>query len=287
MEEVSSDFYKPVKNAVVKAIENIEKQYKTADVSTKNYVITGIKNLNLHKGDLIVLGARPSIGKTAFSLSLVNHLAVEQKIPVGYISSGDMDYGKIGQRLISMESGVPYHKIRSGLMNIEEVRNIQESASKIYESPFYYYDKPNIMFAELELTVRMMVTNAKVQLIVVDSFEYLQEVVDTKEDEYRFELENLLDNFKKMAKDLNIPVILLMNLPLTEDGYEPSLCDFKKYMVIPHKADMVLFLHRERCVDEENIPNCKLIVVKNEEGACCDINIKFCPGTSSFEFDLK
>lgn len=279
------DFYEPAKNAVVKAIEDIEKQFRSTDVSPKDYVTTGIKNLNFHKGDLIVFGARPSIGKTAFSLSLLNYLAVERKRPVGYISSGDVDFGRIGQRLISMESGVPYHKIRAGLLNVEDVRNIQNSASMIYDSPFYYYNKPNIMFAELELTARMMVENAGIQLIVIDSFEYLQEIVDAKEDEYRFDLEELLDNLKEMAKDLNIPIILLMDLPISENGLQPSLCDFKKYMVIPHKADMVLFLHRERCKDAENTPDCKLIISKNENGACFEIPTSFNPITACFEFE--
>lgn len=280
-----SDFYKSVKIAVVKTIENLEKQYKPVDVLSKDYVITGIKNLNLHKGDLIILGARPSIGKTAFSLSLSNQLTMEQNIPVGYISSGDMNYGEIGQRFISMESGIPYYEIRAGLLKVDDIQNIQDSASTISGVPFYYYDKPNIMFCELELTARMMVEKSEVQLLIIDSFEFLQELVDAKEYEYRFELENLLDNFKKMAKDLNIPVILLMDMPFSEENCQPTLCDFKKYMIIPHKADMVLFLHRDRCKDEGNILSSKLIIAKNEAGACYEITIGFNPKTASFDFE--
>ena len=280
-----SDFYKPVKEVVVKAIENIEKEFKTIDSSENNYFITGIKGLNLHKGDFIVLGARPSIGKTAFALSLLSHLSVEQKIPTGYITCGDTDFGRIGQRLISIKSGVAYHKIRRGMLTMDDVREIQNAASQIYESPLFIQDRPNIMFAELELTARMMVQEQNAKLIVVDSFEYLQEIVDAKEDEYRFELEDLLNEFKKMARELKVPVVLLMNMPLSEDGIEPNLGDFSKYMIISRLADSVMFLHRERCKSADEIPDCKLIIAKSEKGFCHDINIRFSPQTAGFIFD--
>ena len=280
-----SDFYKPVKEVVVKAIENIEKEFKTIDSSENNYFITGIKGLNLHKGDFIVLGARPSIGKTAFALSLLCHLSVEQKIPTGYITCGDTDFGRIGQRLISIKSGVAYHKIRRGMLTMDDVREIQNAASQIYESPLFIQDRPNIMFAELELTARMMVQEQNAKLIVVDSFEYLQEIVDAKEDEYRFELEDLLNEFKKMARELKVPVVLLMNMPLSEDGIEPNLGDFSKYMIIPRLADSVMFLHRERCKSADEIPDCKMIIAKSEKGFCHDINIRFSPQTAGFIFD--
>lgn len=280
-----SDFYKPVKEAVVKAIENIEKEYKTIDSLEKSFLITGIKNFNLHNGDFIVLGARPSIGKTAFALSLLSHLSVEQKIPTGYITCGDTDFGRIGQRLISIKSGVAYQKIRCGMLNMDDVREIQNAASQIYESPLFIHDVPNIMFAELEFTARMMVQKQNAKLIVIDSFEYLQAIVDAKEDEYRYDLEDLLNEFKKMAKELKVPVVLLMNMPLSEDGIEPNLGDFSKYMIIPRLADSVMFLHRERCKSADEIPDCKLIIAKSEKGFCHDINIRFSPQTAGFIFD--
>ena len=285
MENNTSDFYEPVKNSLVNAIEHIEKAFKTADTLENDYLITGIENFNLHKGDFIILGARPSIGKTAFALSLLNNLSVEQKIPAGFITCGDTDSGRIGQRLISMKSGVLYHKIRCGTLNKDDLTEIQNAAQQIFEAPLFIYDKPNIMFAELEFTARMMVQKEKAQLIVIDSFEYLQEIVDAKEDEYRFELEDLLNEFKKMAKELNVPVILLMNMPLSEDGYEPTLMDFRKYMIIPRLADSIMFLHRERCKAADEIPDCKLIIAESENGFCCDINLKFSPETAGFIFE--
>lgn len=281
----NSEFYIPVKESVVKAIENIEKKFKTTDNLEEKYLTTGIEGFNLHKGDFIVLGARSSIGKTTFALSLLSHLSVEQKIPTGYITCGDTDFGKVGQRFISIKSGVSYPKIRYGLLNMDDVREIQNAASQIYESPLFIQDRPNIMFAELELTAIMMVQERNVQLIVIDSFEYLQEIVDAKKEEYRFVLENLLNEFKKMAKELKVPVVLLMNMPLSEDGAEPSLGDFSQYMIIPRLADSVMFLHRERCKSVDEIPEYKLIIAKNEEGFCCDINLRFSSEANGFIFD--
>ena len=275
-------FFESAKNAMFEAIDSISARFKHAS-NNSNRLDTGFKCLELDNGNLIVLAARSGIGKTAFLLSLTKQLAIDKGIPVGLINTGTIDSATLGKRLVSLDSGVPMHKISSGMLRVTDVKKIQESAKKLFEVPLYFKIEPNCSFNDFVLAAESMLDEKPIKLIIIDDFDYFEEIMDAEKEYYRYELENLLDSLKKFAVQHNIPILLGMTLPSSESEEPPELLDFKKNLVIPYKADMVLFLHRDRLKEEVKYCNANVNVAKNVCGPCYDFNLRFYPETILFK----
>lgn len=127
-----------------------------------------------------------------------------------------------------------------------------------------------------------MLEEKAVKLIIVDDFEYFGELMDADNELYRYELGKLMDSFKQFAVEHNIQIVLVMSLPPAEDYEFSGLEDFKKNLVISYKADMVLFLHRDRLKDECKYIDTQLIISKHVNHATYDIPLRFYPSTSYF-----
>ena len=171
--------YVSMKDIMANTIESIETRYESK-TDNPDYIDTGFCCLEFHKGDLIVLAARPSVGKTAFAVSLVNQLALNKKIPVGYISLDSTEETLFGRRLISINSGVPLGKVHTGMMKTTEVEKVHNSANAICEAPIYLINEPNGNFETLEWKAQMLIDEKQVQLIIIDGFELFEELVDSE-----------------------------------------------------------------------------------------------------------
>ena len=281
-EQEKSDFYTTMKNVMSKTLESIESRYQDK-ANNPEYIDTGFCNIEFHKGDLIVLAARPSVGKTAFAVSLVNQLALNKKIPVGYISLDSTEETLFGRRLISINSGVPLGKVHTGMMKTSEVEKVHNSANAICEAPIYLINEPNGNFETLEWKAQMLIDEKQVQLIIIDGFELFEELVDSEKEEYRDNLKSLLEKLKKFAVEHNIPIILEMDLPSDEHNREPSLRDFSKHMIIPYMADMILLIHRENLQEKIDKQEAEFCIEKNLRGwAGSHIPLTFDPQTTAF-----
>ncbi|EID84126.1 Replicative DNA helicase [Treponema sp. JC4] len=281
-----SELYNSIKNITIKTIKHIESLYKNKE-NDPNYIDTDFSPLRFHRGDLIILAARPSIGKTAFALTLGNQIALNKNIPVGYISLGySDDYFDdffLGARFISINSDVPVQKIRHGMLKPSDIPKIQEAAKNLFDASIYLMNEPNSSFETLEWKTKILIEERKVQIIFINGFELFEELVDSEKDEYRINLESILGKLKKFAIEQHIPVIVELELPPAEEDNEPSLRDFKKYMIIPYLADMVLLLHRDRLREDDEKQDCKLKIVKNINSWAGDIPMIFNHKTSKFE----
>ena len=267
------------KDLMLNVIEYIESRFKGPD--NEDVLETGFPYLNFQNEDIVVLASKPSIGKTSFLLSLASNLILEKNIPVALISP-TMSEGEIGMRLLSINSGVALGKIRSGMLVEKELIKIQDTAGKLFESPFYSYHEPNCDLKTIKTNAIKLAMEKHIQLLIVDDFEYLQDLVDAKDREYRRKLANLLCEVWDITLDLHIPVIISMNTPNSKSNLEPNLLDFKKYMVIPEEADKVIFLHRERNKTGFVKQDAKLIVAKNTCGPTGDMNVRFNASTGKF-----
>ena len=285
-EQEDSDLYKSIKNIIFNTIEHIESRYKSKH-NDPDYIETDFCPLSFHRGDLIILAARPYVGKTSFALSLGNQIALKKNIPVGYISLGCIDgYFEdfyLGQRFISINSGVPVHKIRSGMLRVSDVPKIQEAAKTLFDAPIYFINEPNSSFDTFAWKTQLLIDTKQVQLIIINCFEMFEELVDSEKKEYRYNLESILEKLKKFAIEQHIPIILEVELPPAEKDNEPSLLDFKKCMIIPYMADMVLFLYRDSLHEAVINQDAKLNIVINKNGYTGDIPLLFYPEKSIFE----
>lgn len=265
-----------------RALEEIEARYYNKGNGSIDSIKTGFSWLEFEKDELIVLGARPCIGKTAFILSLMSKLILDQKLSVGFIDPGLVDSTKIGIRLLSITSGVPLAKIRSGMLKVKDVKKLQVSAQMYFYSKFYLNNDPNICFEDLKNTILRLAMESHIQILFIDGFEYIKEVVEADEKTYQTRLNYLLNEFKILAEDLHIPIVIAMELPESKKNDEPSLKDFRKTMLIPEIADKVLFLHRKRSFDETFFQDAKLILAKNNSGWTGEFDLKFYPHILKF-----
>ena len=271
--------YSSIKDTMFETINFIEDRFRTK--SRDEVVETGIRWLEFCKEELIVLGARPSIGKTSFILSLISEFVLNKNIPVGLITLGSVDRD-IGMRLLAINSEVALPKIRSGMLSGQDVKKLQKTSDRLFDAPLYFYDEPNCSFKNLKDNVIKMALEEHIQLLFVDGFEYIQEIIDADTENYRIRLAKLLTEFKTLSMELHIPIILTVDLPATKQNEEPSFQDFRKNMIFVDKADKILFLHRNRLYNWVKYQDANLILVKNTAGATGDFPLHFYPIITKF-----
>ena len=272
-------------NIMVKEIELIEARYKSKNQFTG--VPTGFAKLDTYTSgfqdsELIIIGARPSIGKTALALSMIQNIACEKRIPCGFFSL-EMPYESIGMRLLAQEARVPMNKIRSGMLKIDDVTKIQDAAGRWFEAPLYTVDTPNMKLLDLRAVARRMVKNQGVKIIFID---YIGLISTDDPTAPVFEQVSLISkSLKALARELSIPIVALCQVARDAEGQEPNLAQLRGSGSIEQDADVVMFLHRDRIKDGDSIAaqDAKIILAKQRNGACGDIPIMFLPSYSKFE----
>ena len=271
-DEENNELYTSISDALNKTIKNLDEYYTKDYGNNEQYLNTGFSNLYLRKGDLIVLASKHDI--SSFVASLIDNIAIKSKKPLGYISCGEKDEVAVCSKLLSHITRVPLYKINGGNLKKSDFKEFIDKAGSLYEAPIFIDDSPNWMFEEIEFTARIMVKEQRVELIIIDSFHFLAEIVQADKDELPFVQYNLLKQYKEVSKRLNIPIIILMNLPGFDD-YEPSISDFKGNMEIPRTVDQVLLLHKERIPEDLIECDATLITAKNAHGINLRIPLKY------------
>ena len=266
-----------------KEIELIDARYKSKNQFTG--IPTGFAKLDTYtsgfqNSELIIIGARPSIGKTAFALSMIQNIACEKRIPCGFFPL-EMGYESIGMRLLSQEARVPMHKIRSGMLKVDDVKKIQDAAGRWFEAPLYTVDTPNMRLLDLRATARRMVKNQKVKIIFIDYIGLIT-LEDNKREQWE-QVSEISKSLKALARELEIPIVALCQVSRTAEGDEPNLAQLRGSGSIEQDADVVMFLHRDRLKEEVAAQDAKLILAKQRNGATGDIPILFIPSYSKFE----
>lgn len=195
------------------------------------------------RSDLIVIAARPSVGKTALALSLARNIAVDYGIPVGFFSL-EMAASQLSMRLISSQTGISNHKIRTGNLTQNDLNVVLKKITPLSNAPLYIDDSPTISLIELRAKARRLKTEHKVQAIFVD---YLQLIDSPKADTREREISIISRTLKQIAKELDIPVIALSQLNRSVESRadkRPQLSDLRESGSIEQDADVVLFIYR-------------------------------------------
>ncbi len=238
-----------IKEIVTSALDKIE-----IALSSKQDGLYPYKDawLNFQKGQLCVLASPRCGGKSNLALNWIRQLAVCQRRPCGLFTCGTLDGAAIGGRLLAQESGVSFFYIKTGMMNIENFNNLEAAAKKICDAPIFVNETPNISFADLAVFATNMVQEKNTQIIFIDDLDSMFEC-DIKE-------------LKALAKDLDIPIVVLTTIPSDEENM-PSLESFCSRLIVPRTADKVLFLHQKNL----------LICAKKSSGTSCDMRLQFNP----------
>ena len=232
------------------------------------------------KSELIIIGARPSIGKTALALSMMQHIALEQKISCGFFSL-EMPYESIGMRILSQEARVSMQKIRSGLLRVDDITKIQNAAGRWFQCPLYIVDTPNMRLLDLKAMARRMVKNQEVKIIFIDYIGLI--TTETPNQPVYEQVSEISKSLKALARELEIPIVALCQVARAAEGEPPNLAQLRGSGSVEQDADVVMFLHRERLKEETTSQDATIILAKQRNGATGDIKIRFLPEYSRFE----
>jgi len=230
--------------------------------------------------ELIIIGARPSIGKTALALSMMSHIALEKNIPCGFFSL-EMPYESIGMRLLSMTSHVDMGRMRSGMLQKSDFMKIQDAASNWFKAPLYTVDTPNMRLLDLRAMARRMVKNHDVKIIFID---YIGLITTENPNAQVFEqVSEISKSLKALARELAIPVVALCQVSRDAEGHEPNLAQLRGSGSVEQDADVVMFIDRDRKnAEDKAVQDAKIILAKQRNGPTGDIEIAFLPSCSTF-----
>lgn len=271
-----------IKDTVAEIEQN---QERTDGLSGVASGYTGIDRITLgwQPSDLIIVAARPAMGKTAFVLTMARNMTVDHNIPVAFFSL-EMSSKQLIKRLLVSETGLSSEKIRGGKKLMEhEIVQIHERIKDLTAAPLYIDETPSLSIFELRSKARRLVHNAGVKLIIVD---YLQ--LMTGPPEFRGmreqEVSNISRSLKSIAKELDVPIIALSQLSRaveTRGGAKrPQLSDLRDSGAIEQDADIVIFIHRpEYYIDTFEDPTNKglaeIIIAKHRNGSTGVVNMRF------------
>ncbi len=271
-----------VMSRTIELIDQRSKSKKQFTGVPSGYAKLDTMTSGFQKSELIIIGARPSIGKTAFAMSMMQNIAVERHIPCGFFSL-EMPYESIGQRLLSQESRIPSGKLRSGFLNLAEFKKLQDAAGRCFNAPLYIVDTPNMKLLDLRAMARRMRVNQKVEIIFID---YIGLVATENSNAPVYEqVSEISKSLKALARELEIPIVALCQVSRDAEGQEPNLAQLRGSGSIEQDADVVMFLHRDRkALDENNaVQDAKLIVAKQRNGMTGEVPLMFLAGYTKFE----
>jgi replicative DNA helicase len=280
--------YKSVKELLPDTIKTIEKLFKNKSAYTG--VPSGLPDLDsmtsgFQDSELVIIGARPSVGKTALAMTMAANIAVRERIPCAFFSLEMADMA-IMQRLIASEARIASEKIRSGLIKPSDFNALMEAAGRIYEAPLYLVDMPNIKLLDLRTMARRLRAEKDVRVIFVD---YLTLITHENAELPRWEqIASISRSLKALARELRIPIIALSQLKREAEGKQPTLADLRESGSIEQDADLILFLHREResnktREERSEIIETELIIAKQRNGPVGKVEVAFIPKYTRFE----
>ena len=202
----------------------------------------------LQKSDLVILAARPSVGKTSFALNIAEHAAVKDRKSVGYFSL-EMSKEQLVLRLLSSVSNIDSQRLRTGFLEELDFARIAPAMNSLSEAPIYIDDTPTITTMELRTKARRLQAEVGVDLIIVDYLQLMQSSTTTRDANRVQEVSEISRGLKALARELKIPVIALSQLsrqPEMRESKEPRLSDLRESGSIEQDADLVMFLWREK-----------------------------------------
>lgn len=273
--------YAPLSASLEAAVQEMELAEGRTDGEITG-VPTGIYELDeythgLHPGQLIILAARPGVGKSTFALDITRNAAIKHKIPSLFFSL-EMGQAEIAMRLLSAESDIYLQSMRKGNVSREDWIKLANVRGSISDSPLYIDDSPNLTLVEIRAKARRLSQQLGLGLIVID---YLQLLSSGKKVESRQqEVSEFSRALKLLAKELNIPVIAIAQLNRGSEqkaDKRPELFHLRESGSLEQDADVVLLLHREDMVNKDStrIGEADIILAKQRNGPTGDVPVLF------------
>ena len=283
----STGDFVPIKQVVLNALDKIEKASKNKGTVTgipTGFIDLDYKTSGFQPSDLILIAARPSMGKTAFVLNVAQHMAFKEGKTVA-IFSLEMSKEQLVNRLFSLESKVDSQALRTGNLTDEDWAKLIEGAAVVGKSNLIIDDTPGISIAELRSKCRKFKLEHDLGIIIID---YLQLMSGGKHSESRQqEISEISRSLKAVARELNVPVVALSQLSRAVEqrpDHRPMLSDLRESGAIEQDADVVMFLYRDdyynKDTDKKNIA--EVIIAKQRNGPIGTVELVWLPNYTKF-----
>ena len=265
--------YVPIRQVVLNALERIEKASKNKGTVTgipTGFIDLDYKLSGLQRSDLILIAARPSMGKTAFVLNIAQHAAFRQNLAVA-IFSLEMSKEQLVNRLFSLESQVDAQALRTGNMKDSDWEKLIEGAGIIGQSQLIIDDTPGISVSELRSKCRKYKLENDLDLIIIDYLQLMTGSIGRSSESRQQEISEISRSLKGLARELNVPVIALSQLSRAVEGRpdkRPMLSDLRESGAIEQDAGVVMFIYRDEYYnkDSEYKKQAEIIIAKQRNG---------------------
>jgi replicative DNA helicase len=264
---------------------------RNAEGRTLTGMATGFWQLDemlsgLQPGEMIIVAARPSMGKTAFALNIAEYMTMDNHQPVAVFSL-EMGKQQLAQRLMSSRSGVDAQRMRRNMLSMDEFHRLQEMVSEAEEAPMYIDDTPGLSVLELRAKARRLAIQHDIKAIFVD---YLQLMSSPGSESRQQEVSEISRGVKALARELHVPVVCLSQLNRNPEGREskkPMLSDLRESGSIEQDADVVMMLHREDYYNKANddfvaTNTAQIIIAKQRNGPTGVVELQFDGNTTRF-----
>ena len=273
MQRKNQKGYSSMKDILVESFTQLEELYNRKQHITG--VPTGFADLDyktagLHNSDLILVAARPAMGKSAFALNIASYAAVKANVPVA-IFSLEMSKEQMGNRILCSEAMVDSNKVRTGKIEDEDWAKLAMASGELSESQIFIDDTPGISIMEIRAKCRKMKLEKNIGLVVID---YLQLVQGSskKGGSREQEISEISRSLKILAKEINVPVIALSQLsraPEQRPDHRPMLSDLRESGALEQDADIVMFLYRDDYYNEDSEKKniAEVIIAKHRAGS--------------------
>lgn len=275
------------KDILARALMQIEEASK--NTSAFNGVPSGFMaidrvTLGWQLSDLVIIAARPSMGKTAFVLSMARNMAVDHEQGVAFFSL-EMSSVQLMMRLIIAETGLAGNDVKSGRLTPEQWRHLESATKPLGSAPLFIDDTPALSVFEFRSKARRLKIHNDIKIIIIDYLQLMTGNQDSKGNREQ-EVAFISRTLKAIAKELNVPVIALSQLSRATEmrggSKRPQLSDLRESGAIEQDADIVAFIHRPEYYginqDENGMPTAgmaEIIIAKHRNGAVCDVNLRF------------
>ena len=266
--------FAPVREALAESFDRLDELHKQGD--GLRGLPTGITDLDntlagLQKSNLIILAARPSVGKTTLALNIAQHLAIKNKFSVGFFSL-EMSKEELVDRLLVAQADIDAWKLKTGKLSEDDFTRLSNAMGQLAEASLFIDDTPALSVLEMRTKARRLQVENGVDCIIID---YLQLARSRNLENRVQEVSEISQGFKNIARELKVPVIALSQLSRAVESRnekKPQLSDLRESGSIEQDADVVMFLWRE---SDENLENISLDVAKHRNGPLNSVKLTF------------
>jgi len=267
--------FTPIRSVLAESFDRLDELSKKS--GSLRGVPSGFTDLDntlagMQDSNLIILAARPGMGKTAFSLNIAQYASVVAKVPVGYFSL-EMSKEELVDRMLVSQADIDAWRLKTGKLTPSDFEKLSEAMGVLAEAPLYIDDTPGISVLEMRTKARRLKSEHNLGLLFVD---YLQLVKGRNLENRVQEVAEISQGMKNLARELKIPVVAMSQLSRAIEnrgaGSSPQLSDLRESGSIEQDADVVMFLYRE---DAEDLSSVKLNIAKHRNGALRTIDLRF------------